>query len=137
MGGEPRARALLPVSSSALGVALIGAGRIGRLHAQHLSRRLPRARLIAIADVMLEAAQNCAAENDVPVAVSDYRSLLDDSRVDAIVVCSATSTHAQIIEDAAHRGKHIFCEKPIDLSLQRTDAALSAVQRAGVKLQIG
>lgn len=120
-----------------LNVGLIGAGRIGRLHAQHLARRLPRARLVSIADVVLESARACAAENSVPTAVSDYRAVLDDSSVDAIVVCSATNTHARIIEDAAAAGKHLFCEKPIDLSLERTDAALAAVHRSGVKLQLG
>jgi myo-inositol 2-dehydrogenase/D-chiro-inositol 1-dehydrogenase len=125
------------VSGSVLNVGLIGAGRIGRLHAQHLARRLPRARLVAVADVALQAAQACAAEHSVPTAVAEYRTLLDDPGVDAVVVCSATDTHASIIQDAAAAGKHVFCEKPIDLSLESTDAALAAIRRAGVKLQIG
>ena len=123
------------MSEALLQVGLIGAGRIGRLHAQHLARRLPRARLVAVADVVLEAARACAAENSVPTAVDDYRSFLD--HVDAVAVCSATDTHARILEEAAAAGKHIFCEKPIDLSLERTDSALAAVRAAGVKLQIG
>jgi myo-inositol 2-dehydrogenase / D-chiro-inositol 1-dehydrogenase len=90
---------------------------------------------VAVADVVLAAAQACAAENSIPTAVDDYRPILD--QVDAVVVCSATDTHARIIEDAAAAGKHIFCEKPIHLSLECTDAALAAVRRAGVKLQIG
>jgi myo-inositol 2-dehydrogenase / D-chiro-inositol 1-dehydrogenase len=139
VGGESTARALLPVIRPVLNMGLIGAGRIGRLHAKHLAHRVPRARLVTVADVVLDSAQACAAENSVPKAVSDYRTVLDDPDVDAIVVCSATDTHARIIEAAAAAGKHIFCEKPIDLSLERTDAALAAVTRAGVglKLQIG
>jgi myo-inositol 2-dehydrogenase/D-chiro-inositol 1-dehydrogenase len=120
-----------------LNVGLIGAGRIGRLHAQHLAFHLRRARLIVIADLVEEAARKCAADNDIPLAVSDYRAVLNNRDVDAVVICSATDTHAQIISEAAAAGKHIFCEKPIDLSLERIDAALSAVERAGVKLQIG
>ena len=58
-------------------------------------------------------------------------------QIEAVVICSATDTHTQIIIEAAQAGKHIFCEKPIDLSLKRIDAALAAVERAGVKLQIG
>ncbi len=137
MGGESGARALLPVIRPVLNIGLIGAGRIGRLHAQHLAHRVPRARLVAVADVVIEAARACAEENSVPKVVSDFRAVLDDPDVDAIVVCSATDTHARIIEDAAAAGKHIFCEKPIDLSLERTDVALGAVHRSGVKLQVG
>jgi myo-inositol 2-dehydrogenase/D-chiro-inositol 1-dehydrogenase len=139
MGGKSGARALFPVSAGAslLNVGLIGAGRIGRLHARHLASRISRARLVVIADLVLEAAQACAADNDVDRAVADYRAVLDDPHVDAVLVCTATDTHARIIEDAAAAGKHVFCEKPIDLSLERTDAALTAVRGAGVKLQIG
>jgi myo-inositol 2-dehydrogenase / D-chiro-inositol 1-dehydrogenase len=96
---------------------------------------VPRARLAAVADVALDVARACAAEHSIPKAVDDYRSLLD--QVEAVIVCSATEAHARIVQDAAAAGKHIFCEKPIDLSLERTDAALAAVRRAGVKLQIG
>jgi myo-inositol 2-dehydrogenase/D-chiro-inositol 1-dehydrogenase len=125
------------VIGSVLNVGLIGAGRIGRLHAQHLARRVPRAQLVTIADVALEAARACAVENGVATAVADYREVLDRPDVEAVVVCSATVTHAGIIEDASAAGKHVFCEKPIDLSLERTDAALEAVRRAGVVLQLG
>ena len=118
-------------------IGLIGAGRIGRMHARHLARLVPGARLVAVADVVLAAAQACAAECGVPQAVSDYRELLANPDVDAVVVCSATDTHAQIIVDAAQAGKHIFCEKPIALTLPTIDRALAATDQAGVKLQIG
>ncbi len=123
--------------SEVLNVGLIGAGRIGRLHAQNLARHIPGARLVAVADVVEAAARGCAQENGAGIAVSDYRVLLDDSQVDAVVVASATDTHAQIIQDAAGAGKHIFCEKPIDLQLSSIDTALEAVARSGVKFQIG
>jgi myo-inositol 2-dehydrogenase / D-chiro-inositol 1-dehydrogenase len=118
-------------------IGLIGAGRIGRMHARHLARLVPGVRLIAVADVVLAAAQACAAECGAPQAVSDYQELLANPDVDAVVVCSATDTHAQIIVDAAQAGKHIFCEKPIALTLPTIDRALAATDRAGVKLQIG
>jgi myo-inositol 2-dehydrogenase/D-chiro-inositol 1-dehydrogenase len=120
-----------------LNIGLIGAGRIGRLHAGHLAHQIRRARLLSIADVAEDAARQCATEHRVPSAVADYRVLLDDRDIDAVVVCSATDTHAQIIEAAAQAGKHVFCEKPIDLTLGRIDAALSAVASAGTKLQVG
>jgi myo-inositol 2-dehydrogenase/D-chiro-inositol 1-dehydrogenase len=120
-----------------LNIGLIGAGRIGRLHAAHLARQIPRARLLAVADVAEEAARRCAVEHGVPRAVTAYQALLDDPDIQAVVICSATDTHAQIIEEAAQSGKHVFCEKPIDLTLARIDAALAAVARAGTKLQVG
>ncbi len=118
-------------------VGLIGAGRIGKLHGNHLAFRVPNARLLAVADISLEAARECAAACNVSTVYQDYRCVLDDSSIDAVVICSSTNTHAQIIEDAAAAGKHIFCEKPLDLNLARIDQVLAAVDKAGVKLQVG
>nr|MBC7243886.1 inositol 2-dehydrogenase [Chloroflexota bacterium] len=118
-------------------VAVIGAGRIGRLHAQNLAFRVPHARLIAIADIALEAAEKCAADCQCPTACQDYRTLLDNPDIEAVIVCSSTDTHAQIVEEAAAAGKHVFCEKPLDFNLARIDRVLAAVEKAGVKLQIG
>jgi myo-inositol 2-dehydrogenase/D-chiro-inositol 1-dehydrogenase len=119
-----------------LKVGLIGAGRIGRVHAENLVYRIPEADLIAISDIFVEAAERLAAELGV-TAYRDHRRILDDERVDAVLICSSTDTHAQFIEDAAEAGKQIFCEKPIALDLGKIDRALPAVERAGVKLQIG
>lgn len=124
------------MAASTIGVGLIGAGRIGRTHAANLAQRMPQATLLAVADVNLGAAQEVAAMWG-GTASADYRQLLDDPRIDAVLICSATDTHAQIIMDAAAAGKHIFCEKPVDLTLAKIDAALAAVDAAGVKLQIG
>ncbi len=121
----------------ALNVGLIGAGRIGRVHAHNLTHFIPTADIGCVADERLGAAEECARENRIERAVADYRAVLDDPTVDAVMICSSTHTHARIIEEAAQAGKHIFCEKPIALSLPAIDAALAAVDRAGVKLQIG
>jgi myo-inositol 2-dehydrogenase / D-chiro-inositol 1-dehydrogenase len=123
--------------SRELAVGLIGAGRIGRIRAAHLAGRVPGAALVAVADVSLDAARSCAAACRVPVATADPRALLADPAIDAVVICAATDTHAALIADAAAAGKHIFCEKPIALDLAETDRALAAVERAGVRLQIG
>jgi myo-inositol 2-dehydrogenase / D-chiro-inositol 1-dehydrogenase len=120
-----------------LNIGVIGAGRIGRLHAEHLAYRIPAANPLAIADIAEAAARQCAARCRIPQAVADYRAILSNLDIQAVAICSATDTHAQIIEEAAAAGKHIFCEKPIDQSLERIDRALSAVARAGIKLQIG
>jgi myo-inositol 2-dehydrogenase/D-chiro-inositol 1-dehydrogenase len=120
-----------------LKIGLIGAGRIGRVHASNLANRIPAAEVVAVADVSLEAAQQCAQINRIPTATSDYREILADPSIKAVLICSATNTHATLIEEAAKAGKQIFCEKPIALSLEAIDKALAAVKGAGVKLQIG
>jgi myo-inositol 2-dehydrogenase / D-chiro-inositol 1-dehydrogenase len=123
--------------ANSLKIGLIGAGRIGRLHAEHLTSRIPSADLIMVADVFEEAARQCAELYAIPLSTSDYREVLGYPDIQAVVICSSTDTHAQIIEAAAQAGKHIFCEKPIALDLPSIDRALEAVERAGVKLQIG
>ncbi len=118
-------------------VGVIGAGAIGRLHAEHLASRVPGAALVAIADVNRTAAEECAARCGVSAVRESYRGLLSDPAVEAAVICSPPDTHAQIIEEAAALGKHVFCEKPIGCDLGRIDRALAAVARAGIKLQVG
>ena len=120
-----------------LNIGLIGAGRIGRLHAGNLANRIPNARLAAVADIDLEAAKSIADEMHVETALADYAELLGDKDLQAVVICSATDTHTPIIMDAAAAGKHIFSEKPLDFDLGRIDKALQAVEEAGVKLQVG
>jgi myo-inositol 2-dehydrogenase/D-chiro-inositol 1-dehydrogenase len=119
-----------------INTGVIGAGRIGRVHAENLAYRIPEASLVAVSDVVLEAADRLAAELGV-AAYQDHRRILDDERIGAVLICSSTDTHAQLIEEAAEAGKQIFCEKPIALDLSKIDSALAAVEQAGVKLQIG
>ena len=120
-----------------LNIGLIGAGRIGRVHAGNLALRIPSANLLMVADVNEEAAWRCAEDFRVPQTVEDYRMVLDNPDIAAVAICSSTDTHAHLIEEAAAAGKHIFCEKPIAFDLATIDRALSAVDAAGVKLQIG
>ncbi|HET9905990.1 MAG TPA: inositol 2-dehydrogenase [Anaerolineales bacterium] len=116
---------------------VIGAGRIGKIHAENLATRIPDVVVAAISDVNVKAAQELATRLHVSAAEEDYHALLSDSTINAVAICSSTDTHAKIIIEAAEAGKHIFCEKPIDLRLEKIDAALDAVEKAGVKLQIG
>jgi myo-inositol 2-dehydrogenase/D-chiro-inositol 1-dehydrogenase len=116
---------------------VVGAGRIGRLHAKHLVHRIPRAEVGMISDIRLEAAEECAAQLGIAKAEKDYHKVLEDSSIQAVAICSGTDTHADIIAEAAGAGKHIFCEKPIALDLEQIDAALQAVRDNKVKLQIG
>jgi len=120
-----------------INVGVIGTGRIGQIHARNIKFRIPGAKLHAVADVNFEAAQRVAAELEVPVETSDHRQLMEDESIQAIVICSSTDTHAGMIIEAALAGKHVFCEKPIALDMDRIDQALAAVAKGGVKLQVG
>jgi myo-inositol 2-dehydrogenase/D-chiro-inositol 1-dehydrogenase len=118
-------------------VGIIGAGRIGRVHAENLMYRIAEANLVAVSDVFVEAAEKLGAELGVGAVYQDHRRLLEDRSIDAVLICSSTDTHARFIEEAAQAGKQIFCEKPIALDLAKIDHALATVEQAGVKLQIG
>jgi myo-inositol 2-dehydrogenase/D-chiro-inositol 1-dehydrogenase len=118
-------------------VALIGAGRIGQRHAATLASAIPRAELAVIADVQGPAAEALAARVRCGQWTDDPAAVLADEAIDAIVIASSTDSHAPLIIGAAEAGKRIFCEKPIALDLEATDRALDAVERAGVRLQIG
>jgi myo-inositol 2-dehydrogenase/D-chiro-inositol 1-dehydrogenase len=116
---------------------VIGAGRIGKIHAENLALRIPGAAVLAIADPVVDAASKTAEALHIPRVSSDYRDILSDPGIDAVAICSPTDTHAQMIVEAARAGKHIFCEKPIAYDLAKIDDALAAAQKAGVKFQIG
>ena len=119
-----------------LRVGIIGAGRIGRVHARtvcNFSAAIP----LAITDINQAAAEELASSYSIPEIAENSRELLNRADIDAVLICSSTNTHADLIVQAANAGKHIFCEKPIDYDLGRIDRALEAVERAGVKLQLG
>jgi myo-inositol 2-dehydrogenase/D-chiro-inositol 1-dehydrogenase len=118
-------------------IGVIGAGRIGRIHARNLKFLVPGAKLAAISDVLEESARQAAAELEIPVCEQDYRRLLDMKDLDAVVVCASTDTHARLIMETAQAGKDIFCEKPVALELKLIDQALQTVGQAGVKLMVG
>jgi myo-inositol 2-dehydrogenase/D-chiro-inositol 1-dehydrogenase len=120
-----------------LRIGLIGTGCIGRLHAEHLATRVRGATLAAVADINLAAAREVAERFRVNSATDDYRRLLEDASIDAVVICSTTDTHTRFTQEAAAHGKHIFCEKPIGMDLESIAQALKAVDKAGVKFQVG
>ena len=116
---------------------LIGAGRIGAVHGRSTATRVPAARIIRVADPLSDAARALARELGIPSADTDAAAIFQDPAVDAVLICSSTDAHADQVIAAARAGKHIFCEKPVDLDLKRLDEVLSVVARAGVKLQVG
>ena len=112
-----------------IGIGLIGAGRMGAIHARLIAARIPEARLVGIADVNLESAQRLATElGDLP-AYSSTDELLRTPGLDAVLIATWSATHRAAIEAAAAAGKDILCEKPIALTLDETDAAIGAVER--------
>lgn len=120
-----------------ISVALIGAGRIGRLHAATLASRIPEARFYGIADASAEAAARAASAHHVERWTTDAQTLVSDPAVQAVVVASPTPTHVPLILAAAAAGKDVFCEKPIALDLPSTDRALRVVAESGIRLQVG
>ncbi len=120
-----------------IGIGLLGAGRIGSLHAANIARHLPGARLVAVADAHLPAAEACAAVVPGVQAPASAGAIFARRDIDAVLVCTSTDTHAELIALAAAAGKHVFCEKPIALNLGEIDGALAAAARAGVTLQVG
>lgn len=120
-----------------LNVGIIGAGRIGKVHAETLAFHVPGTAPVAIADINLAMAEKVAKQYGIARVSVDAGTILSDPNVDAVLICSPTDTHADLVIRAALAGKHIFCEKPIDHALAKIDLALAAVENAGVKFQVG
>ncbi|TDQ59468.1 myo-inositol 2-dehydrogenase [Mesocricetibacter intestinalis] len=119
-------------------IGIIGAGRIGRVHAESLSKYVQGAEIKAISDVKVsDELKSWAASKGIPHVYTDYQKILQDPEIDAVLVCSSTNTHAPISIEAARAGKHIFCEKPIDSDVERIKQVLAEVEKAGVKFQVG
>jgi myo-inositol 2-dehydrogenase/D-chiro-inositol 1-dehydrogenase len=118
-------------------IAVIGTGRMGSVHTRNIARDIPEADLVAVCDIRLEVAQGVADELGIQRVVKDYHDLLADPDIESILIASSTDTHAFIMKDVAAAGKHIFCEKPLALELDKIDEALAAIEKAGVKLQVG
>jgi myo-inositol 2-dehydrogenase/D-chiro-inositol 1-dehydrogenase len=117
-----------------LRIALLGCGRIGRMHAELLTSRVGGAEIGKIYDADPGVAQQLATTHDLAVATTLQDALTD---VDAVAICTSTDTHAELIRVAAEAGFATFCEKPISLDLATVDATLDVVDKAGSFLQVG
>jgi myo-inositol 2-dehydrogenase / D-chiro-inositol 1-dehydrogenase len=119
------------MTMATLNIAVIGAGRIGQIHARNVAAH-SAAKLAGIADP-----DRAAAERLAQATTSNVIALDDAFRADAVMICSPTTTHAGYIERGAAAGKPVFCEKPIDLSADRIRVCLETVRRSGIALMIG
>ena len=118
-------------------VGIIGAGRIGRVHAQSITYHVANAEVKAMSDVRLEGVKEFADNLGIKEVYDDYKKILNDPEIDAVLVCSSTDTHSPISIEAMKAGKHVFCEKPIDFDLDRIAEVLKTEKEAGVKFQTG
>ncbi|MDV3251212.1 inositol 2-dehydrogenase [Devosia sp. BK] len=113
---------------------LLGAGRIGKVHAKAIGSN-PKAKLVAVADPMADAANAIASQYGAEVRTID--TILTSADIDAVVVCTPTDTHADLIERFARAGKAIFCEKPVDLDIERVKACIRVVDETAATLMVG
>ena len=119
-------------------IGLLGLGRIGRLHATNLSRSVPGAKVVALADPYLNDDGIAFAKSlGIERCGKDEEEIFAAKDIDAVFICSPTATHPDFIRRAAAAGKHIFCEKPVGLDIADINSALDAVNKASVKLQLG
>ncbi|MGN6145018.1 MAG: Gfo/Idh/MocA family oxidoreductase, partial [Mesorhizobium sp.] len=110
---------------------LLGAGRIGKVHARAVGSN-PDAKLVAVADAFEKAAKEISAAYGAEVRSTEEIEKAKD--IDAVVICTPTDTHADLIERFARAGKAIFCEKPIDLDVKRVVKCLGVVEKTGATL---
>jgi inositol 2-dehydrogenase len=110
---------------------------MGAVYAHHLAFSIPEAEFAAVTDLNVSAAQKVADHYGAEMYFADHAELLAQDDIDAVIIATPTNTHHIVIADAAKAGKHIFAEKPLALTLAGCDQALSAVEMAGVKLQVG
>lgn len=116
---------------------VIGTGRIGKVHINTLIQQVPQIDIIAIADINIEKAQEIAHQYSIQTVSTNYQEVINHNEVEAVIICSPTDTHAKYIREAAIAGKHIFCEKPVDLSLRVIQEVLDTIKKAGVKFMVG
>ncbi len=124
--------------SKNLRIGIIGGGRIGKVHAANLTTRVAGVEVTVMADPFAnEELEALAADYGITRVIKDYKEILDDPDIDAVLICSPTDTHAAITREAAIAGKHVFCEKPLDQDPDVIRETLDVVKQAGVVFQIG
>ncbi len=127
----------MPSGRKRLGVGLIGSGSMGSFHAETIARRLPDADLVAVADPAPGVAARLAESFAARLSFVEAAELIADDEVEAVVIAAPARRHAELVVAAADAGKHIFCEKPMAVTLAEADRATEAARRNHVVLQVG
>lgn len=119
-------------------IGIIGAGRIGKVHAKSILTGVHSARIKAIADpFMTKETEDWAKSVGIQNVYLDYKKIIEDKEIDAVLICSSTDTHAPVSLDAIAAGKHVFCEKPIDHDLKKIKEVMQALEGTSCKYQVG
>ena len=120
-------------------VGIIGAGRIGKVHTEGIITGVRNAKIKTIADPFMNdqtAAWIHSMDSSIEV-IKDYKEILVDEEIDAVIICSSTDTHSSISVEAIEAGKHVFCEKPIDHDIEKIKQVMAALEKSNVKYQVG
>ena len=120
-----------------LNLCLIGCGRAGMIHARNYKNKIEGASIVACVDAVEEAARAAAEELGASKFYTDYKKILSDPEIGAVIVVAPTDLHRQIVLDCANAGKHIFCEKPMAMTVEECDEMIAVCEKNHVKLQIG
>lgn len=129
---------LLEGGVTMLKIGIIGAGRIGKVHAESISNFVKGAEVKAIADPFLnQETKEWANGMGIKHAYTDYKEILNDAEIDAVLICSSTDTHSPISIEAIQAGKHVFCEKPVDHDVEKIKEVMKVVQNSKCKYQVG
>lgn len=121
-----------------INIGIIGAGRIGKVHGQSISKYVKGARIKSIYNFILdEETLSWAKEMGIAEVYDDYNKILNDEEIDAVLICTSTDTHSKISIEAIRAGKHVFCEKPIDLDIVKIKNVMKELENSNVKYQVG
>ncbi len=115
-------------------VGIIGAGQIGRVHIESICTKVKNARIKTVADPFMNAETEAWIRSmGVECVTKDYKEIIADDTIDAVLICSSTDTHSTISLDAIAARKHVFCEKPIDLEVSKINQVMDALKGTGLK----
>lgn len=121
-----------------LKIGIIGAGRIGKVHAESITYHVKNATVLSIADPFMNAdIERFAKDLGIKNISKDYHDILNDPEIQAVMICSSTNTHADIAIEAIKAGKHVFCEKPISQDLAKIKEVMEALKGSKLKFQVG
>jgi len=123
--------------TQSVGIGVIGAGKMGRIHAANIASGIPNAKLVAVADAVEDAAKKMAADYGAANVFTDYLRLVENREVNAVVIATPTAIKPQIVKYATEVGKHIFCEKPVATTFHDAEQVMKWSQKSPAKFQVG